>query len=282
MFQIGRSWELIKASWHVLLSDKELAIFPILSTICTVIAVAVFVLPVAALVFLADQATRGSRQISEPLGIALLFVFYLVTAFVTLFFNTALVGAVLERLRGGDPSVGTGFGVALRRLPAIFVYALVTATVGLALRLLENIGDGDNVVGQIASSLLGAGWSIVTFLVVPIMVAEDVSPFAAIGRSKDLLGRTWGQQIVGNLGLGLIFFLLALLGLLPLALGFLSHQAALIVAGLGLAVIYWVVLWTVATALGQIFRAAVYVFASTEQVPAQFDAGLLQNAFRAR
>src|ERR1700749_2582989 len=105
MFQIGRSWELIQESWRVLLSDKALAIYPLLSAICTAIAVAVFVLPVAAVVFVADRAVRGQQQISEPLAIALLFLFYLVTAFVTLFFNTALVGAVLERLRGHDVSV---------------------------------------------------------------------------------------------------------------------------------------------------------------------------------
>ena len=61
---------------------------------------------------------------------ALLFVFYLVTAFVTLFFNTALVGAALERLRGGNPTLGTGFAVAMPHLPAIFVYALITGDRG--------------------------------------------------------------------------------------------------------------------------------------------------------
>src|SRR4051794_35194506 len=77
MLQITRSWELIQESWRVLQSDKALAIYPLLSAICTAIAVAVFVLPVAALMFLADRAARGAHQFAEPLAIPLLFLFYL-------------------------------------------------------------------------------------------------------------------------------------------------------------------------------------------------------------
>src|SRR5919199_4331035 len=111
MASLGRGWALLGASWRVLLADKELAVFPILSGICTLFAIVAFVLPAAVL----TQGTRGSVEVSSratnPESMALLFVFYLVTAFVTLFFNTALVGAALERLRGGDPNVGTGLRI---------------------------------------------------------------------------------------------------------------------------------------------------------------------------
>ena len=276
---LARSWALARASWQVLLGDKELMLFPVLSALCTLIAVAVFVLPVMAIM----QATRGAggreTDVSDPVSLALLFLFYLVTSFVTLFFNTALVGAALDRLRGGDPHVGTGFGIALQHLPSIFVYALISATVGMVLHTLERRAG---FVGQIVASILGGAWAVVTFLVVPVMVVEGQNPFATIRRSADLLHQTWGAQFAGNLGLGGLLFLLALPGVPLLVLGFMSANVALLAICIAIAVIYWGILAVVATALGQIFRAAVYVYATNGNVPAQFDSWMVQDAFRTR
>ncbi len=276
---IERSWALLGASWHVLRAEKGLLLFPALSGICTLFALAVFAVPAIGLMI----ATGGRREhvdlFSDPVSLILLFGFYLVTSFVTLFFNTALVGTVLEGLRGGRPRTSTGFEVALRHLPAIFVYALISATVGVALRLIE---EKLEIVGQLVGGLLGAGWGIVTFLVVPVMVAEDRSPFAAIGRSKDLLAQTWGAQIGGNLGMGLIFTLLGILGLIPATLGVISGTTPLLVAGFAVALIYWGLLAVVASALSQIFRTAVYLYAATGNVPAEYERWMLESAFKAK
>ena len=171
MGNLGRGWALVGASWRVLQADKAMAVYPILSGVCTVFALAALVLPAALLV----RTTRGAIDVhaatSIPESMALLFAFYLVTAFVALFFNTALVGVALERLRGGNPTLGTGFGVALAHLPAIFVYALITATVGLVLRSIER---RTGFIGAILwRSLFGAAWGVVTFLVVPGCWSRD-------------------------------------------------------------------------------------------------------------
>jgi Family of unknown function (DUF6159) len=137
-------------------------------------------------------------------------------------------------------------------------------------------------VGQIISSLFGAAWAVVTFLVVPVMVVEGEGPFAAIKRSAVLLKQTWGEQLGGQFGMSGVFFLLALPGALPLALGFAAGVGPVVVAGVAVAVIYWVVLAVVASALSQIFRAAVYLYAASGTVPAQFEPWMVQNAFAPR
>ena len=275
---LTNSWAIAKASWKVLTEEKGLVIFPVLSAVFTVLAFAAFVVP-AAVVWGLIGAASNSKQSGDPIGVALLFVFYLVMSFVTLFFNTAMVGIALERLRGRDPRVGDGFRVAFDNVVSIFLFAIVSATVGVILRVIEDKFDW---VGEIVSSILGAAWAVVTFLVVPVMVVERQGPVASIRRSAELLRQTWGAQLAGNLGIGFLVFLMALLGLIPIALGYVSHSPAGLIVGIAIAVIYWGLVAVIASALGQIYRAAVYLYASSSVVPPQFDGWMIQRAFRPR
>ena len=58
MGKLARSWELVKASWAVLQADKELLIFPILSTIAVITVMATFAAPM----FLAGVFDSGLRM----------------------------------------------------------------------------------------------------------------------------------------------------------------------------------------------------------------------------
>ncbi|HTE87294.1 MAG TPA: DUF6159 family protein, partial [Dehalococcoidia bacterium] len=214
---------------------------------------------------------------TSPMGIVLLFIFYLVISFITLFFNTALIGAALQRLRGEDTNFAQGMQVAVNNIGNIFVFALISATVGVVLAVIE---EKFQIVGQIVGGILGGAWGIVTFLVVPVMVAEGSSPFTAIKRSAQLLRKTWGEQIIGSGGIGLVLMLFALVGVIPIVLAALTGVMAAIVLGVVIAVAYWAVLFLVGSALSGIFRAAVYLYAQTGATPSQFDAGLLRDAFR--
>src|SRR5581483_11173043 len=100
-----------------------------------------------------------------------------------------------------------GFRAAMARLPQIFAWALVSATVGVLLKVIENAHER---VGAIIADLLGLAWSIMTFFVVPVLVVERVGPVDAVKRSISLLRETWGEALVGRAGLGFILFLLAL------------------------------------------------------------------------
>src|SRR5262245_22771845 len=204
MFQrLSNSWELVKASAAVLRADKELVVFPIVSAIGTLIVTATFALPLFLAGMFDSMYVDGKGF--QPLGMAVAFLFYLTQYFVIFFANTALVGAAMIRLQGGDPTVGDGFQIALRRIGPIFGYALISATVGMILRA---IAERAGFIGRIVISLIGLAWNLATYLVVPILAVEDVGPIEAIKRSTALLKRTWGEQVVGNAGLGAVFGLI--------------------------------------------------------------------------
>jgi hypothetical protein len=128
------------------------------------------------------------------------------------------------------------------------------------------------------AGLLGAAWTVVSFLVVPILVVENKSPFAALQESAGLVKKTWGEQVAGNFGFGMIFFLLAIPAFVVLALGICSGNAALLAGCIGLAVIYLIVLGLVQSALQSIFQAALFLYARDGQVPEGFEVELLGTA----
>ncbi|MEW6651723.1 MAG: DUF6159 family protein, partial [Chloroflexota bacterium] len=128
--KLSNSWELVKASFRVLGADKELVVFPIISAIGAIIVSLTFALPM----FLSGLVDRMVSDQIEITGIIVIFLFYLAQYTVIFFANTALVGAAMIRLRGGDPTVGQGFRIAFSRLGSIIGYALIAATVGMILR----------------------------------------------------------------------------------------------------------------------------------------------------
>nr|HPO24122.1 DUF6159 family protein [Arenimonas sp.] len=211
--KFSRSWELVKASAGVLRSDKELLVFPVISGIAALIVLATFVIPIVSL-----KLFEGG---TGPLGYVIGFLFYLCQYFVIFFFNSALVGAAMIRLNGGDPTVADGLRIARERMLPILGYAAIAATVGLLLQFLKN---KDNFVIRMLGSLLGTAWTVASFLVVPVLVANKIGPIDAVKKSIELLKTTWGENAVGQLGIGFVFgFIMAgviIMGVLLSILGF--------------------------------------------------------------
>jgi hypothetical protein len=190
------------------------------------------------------------------------------------FFNAAIVASAITRLSGGQPSLADGLRAASSRLPQILGWALLAASVGLVLRMIE---DRSERVGRLVAGLLGTAWSIATFLVVPVLVVEQKGPIDALKKSTALLRKTWGEQLVGGAGFGLVFFLLAIPGVAALFAGFaLGLTVGVVSASLG--VVYLTLLCLVQSALQTIFEAAIYVYAEKGTAPALFGQELLAGA----
>jgi hypothetical protein len=280
--RLSNSWQLVKASWAVLRADKELVVFPIVSGIASIIVIITFAVPMF-LAGLFEAMFAGQSGAASIVGYVLVFLFYLAQYFVILFANTALVGAAMIRLDGGDPTVGDGFRIAWQHVGSVFGYAIISATVGLILRWLSERG----ALGRIASSLVGMAWGLATFLVIPVLVVENVGPVEGVKRSGRMLKDTWGEQIAGNFSIGLIFFLLIMLTIVAGAfvtfgLFSLIDSLALVVASAIFFVLVVVVLILLNSTLGGIYSAAVYRFAAGKETDAFFNEDLVKSAFRTK
>jgi Family of unknown function (DUF6159) len=278
--KFARSWALMKASATVLRSDKSLLLFPLLSGACTLLVAASFLIPVALMLIGGEHAGQDFQQRMSVGTYLLMFAFYLVQYFVIIFFQTALTGVALMHLRGEPTSVAAGFALARSRLPHIFGYALIAATVGLLLRMVqERLG----LIGRLVVGFLGLAWTVATFLVVPILASEDVGPVDAVQRSVALLKRSWGENLIGNGGIGVVFGLLMVLAVLLSAVligGAVAMQSAVaIVVAAVVVVLGFVLLGLVQSSLQGIYAAALYRYAEAGEASVGFDQALLQQAF---
>lgn len=273
MFEkFSRSWTLVKASAEVLRSDKELMLFPVISTLATLLVLATFAIPAFAL----RLFEHGVGVFGAVWG----FLFYFCQYSVIIFFNCALVGAAMMRLEGGNPTLADGINAAKSRIGAILGYAAIAATVGLVLQSLKN--KDNNFLVRMLGSGLGVAWTLATFLVVPVLVSENIGPIDALKKSVDLLKRTWGENAIGNVGIGAVFGLIMVAAIVvgvvaTIAAGALSPKLAILVGALFIVGV--LLLGVYQAALSGIYSAALYRYATDGQAPAGFQSAGLQTAF---
>jgi hypothetical protein len=277
--RIVQTLELVGGSFAVLKSDKELMLLPLFSGVFCVLA-SVVVFGGGGLLFLPQNlaVTTANRQpISQGMWVCLL-LFYLANYFVIAFFNVALVSTASSRLAGKHATINDGLELAWQRKGQIFQWALLAATVGVLLRMIE---ERTAWLGRFVGGLIGMAWTFASYFVVPVLAAENVSPAEALQRSADLFRETWGQEVVSGFSFGLIFTLLAVPGIALPWFGR-SLGPTEMLAGVALAVLYWLLLSIVSAAVQGIFVAALYRYAKTKDVSAGFRLENFSMAWRPR
>jgi len=267
---ISRSIDLLRNTWQVLTMDKELLLFPVMSGLATILIVITFILPVLFLGLLGKISGFG-----PVVWILTLFFFYFISYAVVIFFNTGLIACATIRFSGGDPTVRDGIRFALDHLGKILSWALVAGTVGLILNLLSR---RSGLIGRIIIAIIGIVWSLATFLVIPVMVFEEKGVFEAIQGSWNLLKKTWGENIIVNFGLGILFIPAVLLVVVTI-FSMMTGNLLLVMVLIALTVITFVIAGILHATLQGIFIAALYLFATTGKVPRYMRSDLIRGAF---
>lgn len=258
MFQsLSRGWAMTKTSFQVLKLDKEMLALPLMSAVLMIVAV-------VGLGF----GAFGIGANGGLLFYAALFAIYVVVYGIAIFFNAAIIEMATIRFNGGDPVIKDGLKKSWSKLGRIMQWAVVAATVGLIFRILRDQAR-DSFIAQILLGLVEGAWNIVTYFAVPIAVYRDVGPLDAIKGSTGLVKRTFGESIGGIITTGLVFFVLGLLGLIPMFLG-IALGGVLGYALIAVAIVYWIVLGAVNSAIDGILVAALYKYANEGVLPQAF------------
>jgi hypothetical protein len=271
----SQSWELLKLSIRTFTRHKRLIIFPILST-ASVLAVSVaFLQPFAELEQLDSwiasvwKSSEFGSSFSKYLVAGL---FYFCAYFVIVFFKTALIATVLQVIDDGEASVTFGIKFAIKRISSIFGWALVSAFVGMLLKLIEENRKG----GEFIAGFIGCTWTALTYFVIPIIITDGVSPLRAYKRSVKTMKGTWGAALAGNFSMGLITLLI----LAPAAaLSFLlaGHLGA------GFALLFSATLFlsclAISSAIDGIFKSYLYAYATGKTLPLGASRNLMRKAF---
>ena len=279
MGKFSRSWELVKQSFAILRSDKQLMLFPVLSAVACVIVTIVIATGGTLLMMpaFASAAANGEHfnPNQSPVFMLGMFGLYVANYFVIVFFNVALVGVANSRLMGGTWTFRDGIELAWARKGTILQWALVAATVGMILRTLE---ERLGLVGRLIMRILGIAWTLACYFVVPVLAFEDLTPIEAFKRSSKLFKDTWGEKVTGGFSLGFISLLLSLPGIgLWLFAMTLGIKAAIF--GFLLMILYFLMLSVFMSAVQGVFNAALYRYACFKQVPPAFSQDLIASAW---
>jgi hypothetical protein len=271
MSRIKRGWALTKKSWGLLRDNPELLRFPLYGGVAMIVCAIIVVGP-GLLLIESDSAVFG--------GVLAVIGFYLL-AVVGTYFSVGLAAAADMIFRGQQATVADGLAVSRTRFSQICGWAAVSTAIGIVLSALENQG----AVGEIVGRLLAVGWSLITFLAVPVIALEGTGPLQTLKRSSSLFKSRWGAQVTGNIAIGGAVFLF---GVLPSALlifaGFLIWASAsfagallLVIGVIGLAISM-----LVSSALSNIFGVALYRYALDGNAVGGFTADELNSAVRTK
>lgn len=271
MFQrIQRSLGLMSESAALLSRNKSLMLFPIVSGLATLLLIISFIVPVWYTGMLSNLAERQGT----PGMYLLAFSFYFLSYFIQIYFNCALMAAANQAFAGGNANFADGLGIANMRIGRIFVWALVAATVGWVLRMIE---ERAGLIGRIIIAVLGSAWSILTYFIAPVIVFEDLGVVDGVQRSASLIKKTWGEGAVKAISFGFALFI----GIIVIfVVGFAAIVFVHPAFGVLLTVSLFLLLMIIISTLDGIFKVALYRYATWGVAPDGFDTGLIQSAFQ--
>ena len=283
----SRSWEITKLSFNVMKQDKELLLFPILSGFFSLLFLAVILFP-----SIISGLLKGSIPEFGAVHIIPFFMAYFVLSFITVFFNVCVVYTTKTRFEGKNATFGESIKFATSKIHLIFMWSLVSASVGMILRLIDNMAQKSAAAGKIIfriiNAILGMMWSIITIFVVPAMVYNGLGPIDSIKKSVEVLKRTWGESLIRYYGLGLVEFLFLIFGFLILILGIigttvlvvtLDSSSWVIILIIAIFVLYSLAVIVIFNVVNSIFNTALYVYASTGKIPAGYSNEIMKGAF---
>jgi len=292
---------LFKSSLNVILKNKELLIFPIVTSIATIVIFLFFFAPAAlwptghsyfsvdhwralSHIYFQPAQVRGHDGYGPtPIAAAYSIFLYFVSMFVATFFNVAFYNEILAALNGEAVSLSRGLKFACTRWKAIVMWSVFAGVIGLIIR---EIARRNNLVGSIIARLLGAAWSIAAVFVIPVIVrdAETNNPIVMLKKSVGTVKQMWGEGLIGYIGIGAInsivmIFSMVLIGG-AVALSAQLHNFWLlgfVIAGWVVSMMIWSYLMNVA---GLVYKGALYLYAAEGIISEPYDQQMLDSAWR--
>lgn len=327
MNKIQRSIRLLKAAFAVLFREKKLLLFPMIASGLALVILLFFAVPIVLYPTghpffslehwstlaekLASPFEAKHHAVSAPILLgghdrdydpgAVFFGrwyfapifggFYLVSMFLATFCNVAFYHEIMQALNGQAVSIRRGFQFALTRWRAVLWWSLFAGLVGYLLNAIE---QRMGFIGRIIAGFIGLAWSASCIFIIPTLVrdTEVVNPFQLLRNSAGTLKRTWGELIIGFVGLEMIFgaiLMVVLVGFVIIGFAvfasiphFAGYMPLIILAGFVVMVSVGVLLSWLSSIINPVYRCALYVYATEGVVPDHFDQELLDSAWKVK
>jgi len=276
-----------KEGISILKSNKDFLKFPLYSMVIHgIFSLAFFIILIIPIIGSSSFSLNSLENLPEYFYYPAIFIYYLITYFISIFFSTALVYYTFQKFYRKEVTVKDGINIAKKNISKIFVWASIAATVGLLLRIVRRRSGKSNIAAAIFSIVGEVAWSFGTLFVVPIMILGDKGPLSAIKDSFSLYIRVFGKHMVASFRawfwlmpyylVGFAIFLLA--GAVYSLTNNILFTAIPVLAGI-LWVIYTLML---GLALRQIIIIGLYIYTKTGKLPSGFSQAALKNSIEVK
>jgi hypothetical protein len=319
MNKINRSIRLLKTACQILFREKKLLLFPIIATGLALVIALFFVTPIAlypsghSYFSLAHWTTIGERisyafsptppspSQNRPMAIGLysglaggsrvLFqhwwmtlsfaIVYFTSMFLATFCNVAFYHEIMQALNGRPVSIRRGYQFAKTRWRAVLMWSLLAGLVGYIIRTIEQrVG----FLGRIIAGFIGFAWSVSCIFIIPTLVrdTETTNPVKLLRHSAGTLKRTWGEFVVGFVGMNtaVVFVVIPMVICLGI-IGGVSHRFSPFMPFVVFGVTFLTILplsW-IKNVVDSVYRCALFIYATEGVIPGPFDKELLDSAW---
>jgi hypothetical protein len=162
------------------------------------------------------------------------------------------------------------------------MWTLFAGIVGLIIKQIE---ERLGFIGRIIGRFIGIAWSVAAVFVIPIIVQDENSnPITMLKNSAGILKRTWGESLIGYVGIRLasgLVFLLSMGILVSVFIVSMMLNNYWLIAFVGvLWLVAMVVLSYLTSVAGQIYRGALYLYASDGIVCEPYNQEMLDSAWK--
>jgi hypothetical protein len=160
----------------------------------------------------------GSLFTNDVYKYGALFCAVAVSSSVATFFNAAVVHCAARLFDGEETSVREGLAAAWRVRRQIATWAVVAATLGTVVYVLD---EKFGAIGSLARLVFDLAWALLTYFVVPVIVLDgETGVRGQLRRSGSLFRETWGESVSATVGVSFVFLVAAVPGLVLLAAGY--------------------------------------------------------------
>ncbi len=254
MQSLSRGWNFLTQAWKMALADKDLIKPSIYALFIGLIVSVIGIIPIVLAAMLLGTESIFARVILGLFGALLAFAEYSVTYI----FSAMTIYLVYGYLSEGDGKMEKAWAIVQRDWLDILSLAAASTLVNLVKDWVK--GKGNNPIRSALAGLIHSIWTEAAYLVLPIMVIEDMNLKDGLKRATYIVKNNLllvGISMVGvNWITGLIGFVLGVIGVVlgigiayPL-ISLAGDSTPLIVVAVGLGVIIASVFFLVASIIG--------------------------------
>lgn len=200
-------WNIFKFYLNILISNKSLIFFTIISWIVTTS----FFITTSVIMF---NLIENLYSMSF-LDYIYLFIVFFITYFIVNFFNSIIIYICIKIFLKESFKKRDAIKNSVFLIKKLFLWYLFSSTFGLIIKIIESFSKinyhfNKNFL-KTMNYLIGNSWNIIYLFVSPIMVDKKQNGIYSIKKSVNLINKKWGKNLKQNYYVEIIEFFIKIL-----------------------------------------------------------------------